>query len=57
MASRSVSSFVSRDLDPRLSDAVITDSTASLNTPSPASLKRRARPYAVDSTEFSSSRH
>jgi hypothetical protein len=49
MTSRSVSSFVSRDLDPRLSDAVITDSTTSLNTPSTASLKRRAPPYAVDS--------
>jgi hypothetical protein len=49
MACRSVSSFVSRDLDPRLSDAVITHSTASF--------KRRAAPYAVDSTELSSSRH
>ena len=43
------SSFVSGDLDPRLSDAVITHSTASL--------KRRALRYAVDSTELSSSRH
>ena len=49
MACRSVSSFVSHDLDPRLSDAVIIHSTASL--------KRRAAPYAVDSTELSSSRH
>jgi hypothetical protein len=48
MARRSVSSFASRDLDPRLSDAVITHSTASL--------KRRAASYAVDSTELSSSR-
>ena len=30
MACRSVSSFVSRDLDPRLSDAVIKHSTASV---------------------------
>ena len=50
MAWRSVSSFVSRDLDPRLSDAVITHSTASLN-------RGRAAPYAVDSTELSSSGH
>jgi hypothetical protein len=49
MACRSVSSFVSRDLDPRLSDALITHSTASLKKPS--------RPYAVDSTKLSSSRH
>ena len=49
MARRSASSFVSRDLDPRLSDAVITHSTASL--------KRRAAPYAVDSTELSSLGH
>ena len=49
MAWRSVSSFVSRDLEPRLSNAVITLSTASL--------KRRAAPYTVDSTELSSSRH
>jgi hypothetical protein len=39
MASRSVSSVVSRDLDPRLSDAVITHSTASLK----ASLTLRGR--------------
>ena len=31
MAWRSVSSFVSRDVDPRLSDAAVTRSTASLN--------------------------
>ena len=49
MAWRSVSSFVSRDMEPRLSDAFITHSTASL--------KRRAAPYTVDSTELSSSRH
>ena len=49
MARRSASSFVSRDLDPRLSDAVITHSSASL--------KRRAAPCAVNSTEFSSPGH
>jgi hypothetical protein len=49
MACRSVSSFVSRDLEPRLSDALITHSTATL--------KRRAAPYAVASNELSSSRH
>jgi hypothetical protein len=49
MACRSVSSFVSRDVDPRLYDAVIPHSTASL--------KRRPAPYAVTSTELSSSRH
>jgi hypothetical protein len=49
MASRSVSPFVSRDLDPWLFDAVITHSTASL--------KKASRRYALDSTKLSSSEH
>jgi hypothetical protein len=46
MARRSASSFVSRDLGPTAIRPVIMHSSASL--------KRRAAPYAVDSTEFSS---
>ena len=54
MACRSVSSFVSRDVDVWLYsaplEAAITHTTARLNEGEP-------HPYAVDSTELSSSRH